>query len=281
MATYRQVHISFWQDPYIEDLSAKEKYFYLYLMTNSKTRQCGCYEISMKLIKYETGLTQQEIDQYITKLSFGNKIRYNEPNQEFLLLNWLKHNSFKSPKVFTCIAKELENIKTDEFIQYIHSFANGDVCIDRLLIDYKESIDTQAQKEEEKEKQKEEEYKKNVENFEMIFSTFSKSSGKADALKHYLKLLKQYTHEQLLSAAKSYSLTQQSKGEFSYQVNNFFGQKAYFKDYLEVEKDSTLDEHGVPTWFTYTPTEKNITQHAFNQARIYAYRQHVRGLNGD
>ena len=71
MAAYRQVHISFWQDPYIEDLSPKEKYFYLYLMTNSRTKQCGCYEISMELIKYETGLTQQEIDSYIDKLSEG------------------------------------------------------------------------------------------------------------------------------------------------------------------------------------------------------------------
>ena len=149
MATYRQVHISFWQDPYIEDLSAKEKYFYLYLMTNSKTRQCGCYEISMKLIKYETGLTQQEIDQYISKLSLGNKIRYNEPNQEFLLLNWLKHNSFRSPKVLSCIVKELDSIKTIEFKSYINSFTNGDTTMDSLS----ESIDTGLQKEEEEEKE--------------------------------------------------------------------------------------------------------------------------------
>ena len=38
MATYRQVHITFWQDPFIEDLEPMEKYFYLYLMTNSKTK---------------------------------------------------------------------------------------------------------------------------------------------------------------------------------------------------------------------------------------------------
>ena len=158
MATYRQVHISFWQDPYIEDLSAKEKYFYIYLMTNSKTKQCGCYEISMKLIKYETALTQQEIDAFITKLSIGNKIRYNQENQEFLILNWLKHNSFKSPKVLACIIKELQDIKTEEFKQYIYDFSNGSTSIDSLSIVYRESIDTQSQKEEEKEEEKEETY---------------------------------------------------------------------------------------------------------------------------
>jgi len=154
MATYRQVHISFWQDPYIEDLSAKEKYFYIYLMTNSKTKQCGCYEISMKLVKYETALTQQEIDSFIVKLSIGNKIRYNQENQEFLILNWLKHNSFRSPKVLSCILKELESIKTDEFKQYVYNFIDGSIPIDSLSIDYPKSIGTGLQKEKEEEQEK-------------------------------------------------------------------------------------------------------------------------------
>ena len=155
MAAYRQVHISFWQDPYIEDLSPKEKYFYLYLMTNSRTKQCGCYEISMKLIKYETGLTQQEIDSYIEKLSTGKKIGYDKQNQEFLLLNWLKHNSFKSPKVLACIEKELEFVKTQSFIDYINLFIEGNIPMDSLSIDYSKTIDTQSQEEEKEEKEEE------------------------------------------------------------------------------------------------------------------------------
>ena len=161
MAAYRQVHISFWQDPYIEDLSPKEKYFYLYLMTNSRTKQCGCYEISMKLIKYETGLTQQEIDSYIEKLSTGKKIGYDKQNQEFLLLNWLKHNSFKSPKVLACIEKELEFVKTQSFIDYINLFIEGNIPMDSLSIDYSKTIDTQSQEEKE-EKEKEEKTKLDV-----------------------------------------------------------------------------------------------------------------------
>ncbi|TKI91171.1 replication protein, partial [Bacillus wiedmannii] len=37
MAVYRPVHVSFWQDSFVLDLTPEEKYFYLYLMTNSKT----------------------------------------------------------------------------------------------------------------------------------------------------------------------------------------------------------------------------------------------------
>lgn len=45
MAVFRQIHIDFWQDGFILDLTPEEKYFYLYLMTNSKTTQCGVYEL--------------------------------------------------------------------------------------------------------------------------------------------------------------------------------------------------------------------------------------------
>ena len=156
MATFRQIHITFWQDPFIEKLKPLQKYFYLYLMTNSKTKQCGCYEISMKLIKYETGLTQKEIDSYIELLIAYKKIDFNRDNQEFLLINWLKHNSFKSPKVKKCIYGELENIKTSVFKDYINSIINKNMGIDSLSIVYNKSIDTGPQEEEEEEEEKEE-----------------------------------------------------------------------------------------------------------------------------
>jgi hypothetical protein len=157
MAKYRQIHLSFWQDPFIEELEPLAKYFYLYLMTNSKTTQCGCFEISHKLIRYETGLTNKEIDTYIKLFENNNKINYNSDNMEFLILNWLKHNSFKSPKVLTCIRGELVNIKTQQYIQYINDILNGDMPIDRLSIDYPRSIDTGSQEEEEQEEEQEEE----------------------------------------------------------------------------------------------------------------------------
>ncbi len=162
MAAYRQVHITFWQDPFIEELSPKQKYFYIYLMTNSKTRQCGCYEISMKLIKYETGLTQSEIDSYIKLLVQANKIDYDKLNKEFLVINWLKHNSFKSPKVKTCITKELELIKTKRFKDFVIGIISSNTSIDSLSIVYSESSGSGPQEEEEQEEEKEINNKKNI-----------------------------------------------------------------------------------------------------------------------
>lgn len=147
MAKYRQVHISYWQDPFIEELEPMQKYFYLYLMTNSKTTQCGCFEISNKLIKYETGLSQKEIESFIELFSENKKIVYSSETNEFLIINWLKHNSFKSPKVKSCIYKELETIKNKNFINFISDVVEENIGIDRLSIDYTKYMDSGSENE--------------------------------------------------------------------------------------------------------------------------------------
>ncbi len=127
MAVYRQIHISFWQDPFILNLTPEEKYFYIYLMTNSKTSQCGVYQISKKIMELETGYNRETIDKLLTRFIEYKKIEYNEKTSEILIINWLKYNSSKSPKVISCITKEIDDIRDETFQQYI---------IDTLSIDY-------------------------------------------------------------------------------------------------------------------------------------------------
>src|SRR5210317_564701 len=107
MATYRHVQTGFWQDPFVLDLTPEEKYFYIYLLTNSKTRQCGCYEIPMKVIELETGYNRETVEKLIDRFVDYERIKYSIPNKEVLLLNWFKYNGSKSPKVLKCIEKEL------------------------------------------------------------------------------------------------------------------------------------------------------------------------------
>ena len=61
MAVYRQVYITFWQDEFILELTPEEKYFYLYLMTNSKTSQCGIYQLPIKVMEMELGYNRDTI----------------------------------------------------------------------------------------------------------------------------------------------------------------------------------------------------------------------------
>ncbi len=131
MAIYRQIHISFWQDEFVLNLTPEEKYFYIYLMTNSKTSQCGVYQIPKKVMELETGYNRETIDKLLNRFIEYKKIEYNEETSEVNLVNWLKYNSSKSPKVISCIKKELDIIKFLPFKQYI---------IDSLSIDYEKTI---------------------------------------------------------------------------------------------------------------------------------------------
>jgi hypothetical protein len=59
MAVFRKIEISFWQDNFVLELTPEEKFFYLYLMTNSKTRQSGVYSLPVKVIEFETGYNRE------------------------------------------------------------------------------------------------------------------------------------------------------------------------------------------------------------------------------
>ena len=101
MAVYRNVHISFWQDPFVLKLTPEEKYFYLYLMTNSKTTQCGIYEIPKSIINFETGYNLETVDKLLKKFIKYKKIIYDDSTNEILLVNWLKYNYSKSPTLWS------------------------------------------------------------------------------------------------------------------------------------------------------------------------------------
>ncbi len=149
MAVYRNVHISFWQDPFVLKLTPEEKYFYLYLMTNSKTTQCGIYEIPKSIMNFETGYNLETVDKLLKKFIKYGKIIYDETTNEVMLVNWLKYNYSKSPKVVTCINKEIKNVKSNTLLDKLH----------RVSIQYGYTMDTEPNREREEEEEEEEEEK--------------------------------------------------------------------------------------------------------------------------
>ena len=114
MAVYRQVYITFWQDQFILDLTPEEKYFYLYLMTNSKTKQCGCYQIPKKVMELETGYNRETIDKLLQRFIDYKKIVYCEETSEVLLVNWLKYNPINNINIKKCVNRELGEVKSLE-----------------------------------------------------------------------------------------------------------------------------------------------------------------------
>ena len=150
MAVYRQIQITFWQDEFVLSLTPEEKYFYIYLMTNSKTTQCGIYELPLRIAEVETGYNRETIEKLFKKFEKHNKIIRSTKTSEICIVNWLKYNASKSPKVLKCIHKELDNIKDKTLLKHI----------DTVCIHYTKSIQTDPQKEKEEEKEEEEKQEK-------------------------------------------------------------------------------------------------------------------------
>ena len=68
MAKYRSIQTSFWSDSkIIEDFTPEDRYFYLYLLTNEKSNQLGCYELSIKQMCRDTGYNEETIKKLINR----------------------------------------------------------------------------------------------------------------------------------------------------------------------------------------------------------------------
>ena len=121
MAIFRKIHISFWSDPFIQDLDNEQRLFYLYLLTNEKTKQCGIYEISKRQISFNLGIDSEKVTELIGYFVNAGKIRYSLETNEIAIKNWMKYNSSTSPKVVSCIKSELCSIKDRVLIEYVDS----------------------------------------------------------------------------------------------------------------------------------------------------------------
>ena len=150
MAIYRYLYTKFWEDDKIlDDMSLEEKFFYIYLLTNPRVKQCGCYEISFQQIFLQTNLSKEKVKVIFERFENElNLIKYSKKTKEILLLNFYKYNWTPSFKIKSCIEKELKEIKEPTFIEYI-----------KKMIGYRYPIDTLSiplgEKEKEKEKEKE------------------------------------------------------------------------------------------------------------------------------
>ena len=74
--------------------------------------------------------------------------------------------------------------------------------------------------------------------FEQLYNTYPRSENKAQTYNNYKKLLKKYSHNELLKCVKLYNeKVKKDKTEKQYMTSssNFFGKKAVYLDYIEEE----------------------------------------------
>ncbi|WP_028983304.1 DnaD domain-containing protein [Sporolactobacillus terrae] len=115
MAIFRKIDINFWQDELVAEMTPEDKYFYIYLMTNGKTSQCGIYRINRRVMAFDLGWNMEKVDRMISRFEEYGRIKYNRDEQEIFMVNWLKYNSAASPKIAKRVDNELSEVKTIEF----------------------------------------------------------------------------------------------------------------------------------------------------------------------
>jgi DnaD/phage-associated family protein len=149
------VQVGFWQDGFVLDLTPEEKYFYIYLMTNSKASQIGIYELPKRIIETETGYSRETVEKLLQRFVDYKKIDYNESTKEIMLLNWVRHNWNNSPKVVQRVEEELKAVKHHPFALHYIKIAS-EVKADTVSIQYPYSMDSLYKQEiRDKEKDKE------------------------------------------------------------------------------------------------------------------------------
>lgn len=95
MAKFRQIYISFWQNEYIqEEMEPEEKLFYLYLLSGPSSSQIGIYQISKRQMAFDTGFSNDKIDELMDKfINIHKLIDYDEKFREVVIIKWGKLQS--------------------------------------------------------------------------------------------------------------------------------------------------------------------------------------------
>ena len=126
MTMYKQIQEKFWQSEFVLNLKPEERYFYMYLITNTMTTLCGIYRFSIKLAELETGLAPEVIEKYLRTFEGHGKLIVSKTTKEIMIVNWFKHNFKGNKKTIASINKELKDVKDKEFLKQLY-----EICVQR------------------------------------------------------------------------------------------------------------------------------------------------------
>lgn len=155
MALFRKVHTTFWDDPFVEKLTPDEKFFYLFIMTNPRSTECGIYELTKKKMRDWTGYNDETIDTLLKRFISHKKIIYNESTSEIAIINKPNYINQLGKPVRDCLKSELKKIKDKSLISTLAENCQNEE-IKELYRSYNATCTLRRQeKEEEGEKEEE------------------------------------------------------------------------------------------------------------------------------
>lgn len=104
----------------MEGLTASQKYFYLYLITNPSVNQLGLYAISLQRIAFETGLQIEDVEKHFKFFEEKGKVVRSSTTLEFVITRFWAHNKSTSPKLVTHVKDIIKTVKDKSLLRFIH-----------------------------------------------------------------------------------------------------------------------------------------------------------------
>lgn len=98
----------------IENFTAEDKYFWLYLLTSPHNNICGVMKASSTLIARDMGYSKETISNLLYRFEEVHKlIKIDKDTNELMILNWWKFNWSKSNKLLISVNETIETIKSE------------------------------------------------------------------------------------------------------------------------------------------------------------------------
>ena len=124
----------FWRENFIDELEPIEKLLFLYLLCNPATNLCGIYQLPLRIISSDTGISTESLKDIFSK--FSSKERAYYLDGWVILPNAPKNQDLNNIKIRSGITRELEEVNQDLLIK-----------VKELGIPYRYPIDTLSESE--------------------------------------------------------------------------------------------------------------------------------------
>ena len=150
MEVFTRVERGYWQDEFILELTPEQKFFYLYLMSNSKVNTLGAYVFPLTMSTVELGYNKETVLKLLDHFAQVGKIIWDETTKEVFLLNWPKRNWNKRTATLRALKKDVDALKSpvlrEKISAMLSAFCGGEDTID----DTEEQKGTNGNNEEQK-----------------------------------------------------------------------------------------------------------------------------------
>lgn len=233
MAKQRFVNTKFWSDGYMGELDPSEKLLFLYAITNQYTNITGIYEVRLKQVSLDTGLSVDMVEKIIGRFERDDKLYYKDG--WIIVKNFLKHQNTNNPKIISGINRELKDIPS-LVIAYAYSIgalSHSDLDLDLDLDSDLNTDDVCEESAPVASVKPKEEY---TSDFEAVWVEYPRKIGKKKASKAYHSTRKKgIPSEHLLYCVKKYSsecIAQRRAETYIKHCGTFFGPDEPWRDYM-------------------------------------------------